>query len=372
MTRRPSRPQKRRGFTLIELLVVISIIAVLMSLILPAVQNAREAGRRTQCLNNQRNLGLAMHNYATTNRGQLPSYGYFIPDAAATSGGVTAVAGRSWVVELLPYIDQSGLSDRWQNGLQWADNTAFPGTNDSNFSMSQTVIAVLRCPSATDANQRLSYVANAGFGNANTTIDTASLTANVPMGHSFNLEPFDFGGGAGFSFDGVADLPLNRECGVFWPDITSIGQSDESQTLDSFYDGAGNTIMLSESLNAGSTPLAGGTATSWANPDALNCTFFFPFLQGRTLQTDHATLPPTHDPLVSATPYINQLKAGPVGQTPFLSSNHPGQVVITTGEGTSRTLNEDIDRRLYVQLITPSASRLRTNFFVEKPVDGGF
>ncbi|MCP4171844.1 MAG: type II secretion system protein, partial [Fuerstiella sp.] len=67
----------RRGFTLIELLVVISIIATLMSLILPAIQNAREAGRRTQCLNNIRNVTLAALNFATSNKSRLPALGYF-------------------------------------------------------------------------------------------------------------------------------------------------------------------------------------------------------------------------------------------------------------------------------------------------------
>ncbi len=67
----------RRGFTLIELLVVISIIATLMSLILPAIQNAREAGRRTQCLNNIRNVTVATLNFASSNKSRLPALGYF-------------------------------------------------------------------------------------------------------------------------------------------------------------------------------------------------------------------------------------------------------------------------------------------------------
>ena len=98
--RHTPRRTQRRGFTLIELLVVISIIATLMALLLPASKNAREAARRTQCLNNQRNIATAMIGWATAHNNQLPAYGYW---AADTTDPMTAVVQpqRSWVVELL-------------------------------------------------------------------------------------------------------------------------------------------------------------------------------------------------------------------------------------------------------------------------------
>ncbi len=105
MTRYPSRGQ--RGFTLIELLVVIAIIAILVALLLPAVQQAREAARRTQCKNNLKQIGLALHNYHDTHR-TMPSgwiavspFGY----PAAHDGG----SGLGWSAMILPYMDQDNV-----------------------------------------------------------------------------------------------------------------------------------------------------------------------------------------------------------------------------------------------------------------------
>lgn len=104
---------RRRGFTLIELLVVIAIIAVLIALLLPAVQQAREAARRSQCKNNLKQIGLALHNYNDTH-GALPSGSIVLRN---TAGTVYYGHGWTWHATILPYLDQGPL----YNAIQGAD-----------------------------------------------------------------------------------------------------------------------------------------------------------------------------------------------------------------------------------------------------------
>src|SRR5262245_64832193 len=91
----------KKAFTLVELLVVIAIIGVLVALLLPAVQAAREAARRSQCTNNLKQLGLAVHNYADANKGAFPV-------------GEYSWGWGTWLVGLLPYIEQQNLYDLYQ------------------------------------------------------------------------------------------------------------------------------------------------------------------------------------------------------------------------------------------------------------------
>ena len=131
-----------RGFTLIELLVVIAIIAVLIALLLPAVQQAREAARRSQCKNNLKQLGLAIHNYNDT-ANKLPSNGMSI-------NGCCGPGAAGALVMLLPYLDQSPLYNTI-NFSQTTGNWQYPMASSAPvgsryFEMS---LPVLRCPSDT-------------------------------------------------------------------------------------------------------------------------------------------------------------------------------------------------------------------------------
>ena len=105
-------PRAKRGFTLIELLVVIAIIAILISLLLPAVQQAREAARRTQCKKNLKQIGLALHNYHDVHLAFPPGYiarNVTQSDAAAAESG----PGFAWGTFVLPYLDQENLFDHF-------------------------------------------------------------------------------------------------------------------------------------------------------------------------------------------------------------------------------------------------------------------
>ncbi len=119
----------RKGFTLIELLVVIAIIAVLIALLLPAVQQAREAARRSQCKNNMKQLGLAIHNYHET-LNTLP---------LATAGSVSK---PNWRVFLLPYIDQAPL----YNKLDMTSGD-FSGLTGANAVLCGVTVQLFTCPS---------------------------------------------------------------------------------------------------------------------------------------------------------------------------------------------------------------------------------
>jgi prepilin-type N-terminal cleavage/methylation domain-containing protein/prepilin-type processing-associated H-X9-DG protein len=137
--------RKRNGFTLIELLVVIAIIAVLIALLLPAVQQAREAARRTQCRNNLKQIGLAFHSYHDTYnawpRGALKTY-YGDTSGVGSNGTGTMASYTGWGVGLLPGLDQANLYNQYNFNIPYYAQTAV--TN--NF------IPAFKCPSSPGAN----------------------------------------------------------------------------------------------------------------------------------------------------------------------------------------------------------------------------
>jgi prepilin-type N-terminal cleavage/methylation domain-containing protein len=189
------------GFTLIELLVVIAIIAVLIALLLPAVQQAREAARRTQCKNNLKQMGLAIHNYNDT-FGKLPSNTGRI--AANGNWEVCCDNGANAHTFLLPYIDQAPL----YNSINFNVGAAAPDGLNNKYPLNSTgpkpfynvIIAAFKCPSDTaDANQPYTnYCFSQGpqtscppAGSSCTQYGNPALTPSVSFGscNQMNADP---------------------------------------------------------------------------------------------------------------------------------------------------------------------------------------
>jgi prepilin-type N-terminal cleavage/methylation domain-containing protein len=183
----PLKRRPRKAFTLIELLVVIAIIAVLIALLLPAVQQAREAARRSQCKNNLKQIGLALHNYHDTFTvlpfGKGPSY-----------AGAAAYARWSQHALILPYVDQANLynsinfsSPPETPGMAGAVPTFMPASTNPggiNSIQSQTYIPVFICPSdigiAAGWNGQNNYAGNQGGWLCDRNDNPAAATDNAP------------------------------------------------------------------------------------------------------------------------------------------------------------------------------------------------
>ena len=131
-----------KAFTLVELLVVIAIIGILVSLLLPAVQAAREAARRMSCYNNLKQIGLALHNYHDANK-SLPM-GWIGVDQATRQPHALGQPGWGWAARVLPFLEQSNVESLLNGNL--------PITDPSNQAARDTHLALYRCPS--DANSR--------------------------------------------------------------------------------------------------------------------------------------------------------------------------------------------------------------------------
>ncbi|MDP1796247.1 MAG: DUF1559 domain-containing protein [Planctomycetaceae bacterium] len=155
------RRRTARGFTLIELLVVIAIIAILIALLLPAVQQAREAARRTQCRNNLKQIGLSVHNYhdnfntfppAVVSNGRCGQAGSWAPESAAECPATRLVLNTTGWVLLLPYMDQAPMYNQYNfnvassmdNGSSGRPISGTPVTNKPIFNSKMTVHG---CPS---------------------------------------------------------------------------------------------------------------------------------------------------------------------------------------------------------------------------------
>ncbi|MBI2825970.1 MAG: DUF1559 domain-containing protein [Planctomycetia bacterium] len=338
--------RSRRGFTLIELLVVISIIGTLVALLLPAVQAAREAARRAQCINNQKQLALAVSLYAGAKK-SIPGYRDYIGAQVLVGSTLTPVQyyPASWMVMLLPYIEQKQVYGLWrlQNGVQ-----------DPRVPLELYV-----CPSdAQDtANGPTSYVANSGLADVN------------PATNQANSSQFTIAG----------DYPAN---GVFlsrWEYVNGANVPPAKlpkMTFDLIKDGTSNTIMLSESLDArywhdldpiattnylttngylpATTPTPPGIVamTGYPNttntPEVYNCMVWWP---------DDVIAPSPGYQIHSINGTATEASIATDMNYSRPSSNHGGIIVVAFCDGSVKTVAEGIEYRIWCSLMTSDGAK---------------
>jgi prepilin-type N-terminal cleavage/methylation domain-containing protein len=303
---------RRRGFTLIELLVVIAIIAILIALLLPAVQQAREAARRSQCLNNLKQLGLALHNYHDAYNTFPPGWIGASPAGADTEG----LSGFAWGAQLLPYVDQGPL----YNSLNFKASCFDSAFNGPALS---TVLSVFRCPS--DPSRDRWDIKD----EANPTTTLATLPTANYVG-SFGTEGFE---------DLCENPPFpNAQCrgdGVFYHNSVI--------RMRDLTDGSSNTLMVGEHKTDTRSIITASGDPPWHST-------WVGFVAGG------------EEPAARIVGVSDHTPNHPALHMDDYSSWHTGGVHLLMGDGRVRFLTENVDLNLWKSIATRSGGEVVADY----------
>jgi prepilin-type N-terminal cleavage/methylation domain-containing protein len=320
----------RRGFTLVELLVVIAIIGVLMGLLIPAVQAARERGRQVTCLNNLKNLGMAMVDHATKGNEsgfpgwmQLVKIDQSIDDFYPGTNTVRDI-DVSWAGRLLPRIERRSEWDTLvQNPYQLLGDMS--GTDLPR-------IDVFLCPSDSQVNDEspsLTYIANTGGADQVPTSNFGSDAKANGMCH--NLVP---------SFGGPSPVKMGTDV----------------------KDGSGLTLLLSENIHKDQPGIPNTYANNWLRTEALGrgtpdiAEQYFGMVwvyddSGNWQSPTALQAPIGRDP----NPPPSYSEGGSFYARP--ASGHPDIFHVAVVEGAARAIGSNIEYRVYQQLLTPDGGK---------------
>jgi len=310
-------PKRRPGFTLIELLVVIAIIAILIALLLPAVQQAREAARRTQCKNNLKQIGLALHNYEGT-------YG-ILPHAlwGGGPGQPNQDNGFGWMVSILPFVEQSALfqliNPQAQPGIfipailaqHYPGQTMIPG--------GRTIVPGYLCPSSAMPQILPATFAIPGSPGG------GAVPARTASAVGYATSSYKAAGGSNSGDFGM--MHKNGEGGgVRFRDVT---------------DGLSNTIMVGESTYCSSNVSAASRAT--VPPTEFRD---WPIWIGSGGQSDESVrINGRFNSPINARTSFNRMALAVNDDNAF--SYHVGGAQFCLGDGSVRFISENVDTRTY-------------------------
>ena len=334
----------RSGFTLIELLVVISIIGLLTSMLLPAVQTAREAARRVQCTNNLKQMGLGLLNYESTFRVFPPAYvGNSLIDG--TLSGVSfgdnnrnGPSGFAWGALLLPFVEQAPLHEQFRFEL--------PCWDPANAAAARTKVGLFLCPSATGGQD--------GFAVER---DSGDLVHGVPMvprmvfSHSHYVtnagvhQPW--GRATVFSYDFEEGEPIAANGGQLAMLDGPFYRNSKTQVSD-VLDGLSNTVFLGEHSSRLSHKTWVGVIPGAATCPRLDLRHWLSECNSAGCLVGAHSGPDTHDhPQV-----IIHAPNNPFGHTDEMYSEHPNGCNVLLGDGSVRFIREMIHPRTWVALST--------------------
>lgn len=315
-----STSRRLPGFTLIELLVVIAIIAILVSLLLPAVQQAREAARRTQCKNNLKQLGIAIHNYHDVGR--------VFPGNVVEGGN--HLRNASWLTMILPYIEQSAAYNAMEfNGTNFSNQSSPPNLNWNV--VNQLRVSGMNCPTSVLPTTRTQ----------NTNGETRALGA--PDQITYQVADY-VGIAGGYWMPGTTTVPTGGVwTGYGWDHqvgtIINWGPNARPRKIASLTDGTSNTIAIGEhssytirnsdgaQVDARPSNWAGG---AWGNGPGTRAWL------GWSL---NVTVP-RYGINYNGPGYGHEI---PYGGHTGLRSGHTGGVQVTLADGSVRFLTENID-----------------------------
>ncbi|QDT53321.1 putative major pilin subunit [Caulifigura coniformis] len=338
-----ARSRNVRAFTLIELLVVIAIIAILIALLLPAVQQAREAARRTQCKNGLKQIGLGFHNYHDTfNRFPQPAI------LGLTAGsGLQMTSGVSWQTMLLPYLDQGPVYNIYDSNRSLFDPVNAPAI--------RTILPVFVCPTTPRQNPRVQYTVPAGTVLGSGYPGTA--TAWTMDGGACDFGTLD---GVREAFYQLSSVGQNfagaREGWGTWclsvPDAPPATKGGKGGPIRDITDGTSNTILVGE--QAGRNQLyRRRTLVPMSDPEAIAQSMTGSGAWADTFQGDTWIDGRRYDGTSGSSP-----SGGPCAvncsnsRTAGLYSWHEGGAQIALCDGSVRFISQNISGWTLMSLIT--------------------